>query len=466
MWQIEERIDIPQPTDRVFAYLAHFHNIREWDPSVLSARQISPGKPSPGTRFDLTLLFGITRVPMVYEITSLTPNRALVLTGRAASFEAVDRILLDQIPGGTRLTYIAEVHFQQAPGRILGGLGERLFRVNAGRAVRRLQALLSGTSPTPRLTTLTRLADQALLPGALGFTRAGYRLAQDRRSVASALYAGRTMVLTGGTSGIGRAAARELYARGVNLVVVGRSAEKLEDLGRELRAGEGRGSVATELADLSVLTDIRKLADRLKSRHGQIDVLINNAGALFNDRRQTSEGLEMTLATDLLSPYLLTRLLLPALNAAGAGRIINVASGGMYTQGIRLDDLQSRAEPYDGPTAYARAKRALVILTEIWARQLAPLGISVHAMHPGWVDTPGLARALPAFHQSLSRWLRTPTQGADTIVWLAAAPDAARASGHFWLDRKIRATHVFPGTRESAADRRALVRALDNLSGL
>lgn len=465
MWQIEKQIDIPQPAERVFDYLAHFDNIREWDPSVLTAHQISPGAPSAGTRFALTLLFGIARVPMVYEITSLDPERALVLTGRAASFEAVDRILLDPIPGGTRLTYIAEVHFQQTPGRILGGLGEHLFRVNAGRAVRRLRALLSGTSPAPRLNALTRLADQALLPGALGFTRAGYRLAKSRRPVASALYKGRTMVLTGGTSGIGRAAARDLYTRGAQLVVVGRNTEKLNELRSELK-GSGDGFLETEHADLSLLSDVRDLAQRLKRRYAHIDVLINNAGALFNQRRETSEGIEMTLATDLLSPYLLTRLLLPSLAAAETGRVIHVASGGMYTQGIRVDDLQCQFEPYDGPTAYARAKRALVILTEIWARQLTPLGISVHAMHPGWVDTPGLARALPAFHKQLSPWLRTPSEGADTIVWLAASPDAARAPGNFWLDRKIRATHVFPGTRESAVDRRALVKALDELVGL
>jgi len=274
------------------------------------------------------------------------------------------------------------------------------------------------------------------------------------------------MVLTGGTSGIGRAAAGELYARGARLVVVGRNAEKLEDLRRELLAGSGRGRITTELADLSLMTEVRALAGRLKARHGRIDVLINNAGALFNQRRQTSEGIEMTLATDLLSPYLLTRLLLPALCAADAGRIINVASGGMYTQGLRVNDLEFHQEAYDGPTAYARAKRALVILAETWTRQLAPLGISAHAMHPGWVDTPGLEKALPTFHQQLASWLRTPLQGADTIVWLAAAPDAARAPGNFWLDRKIRATHVFPGTRVSAAERRALIKALDTLAGL
>jgi dehydrogenase/reductase SDR family member 12 len=466
MWRIEKRIDIPQDLDRVFDYLAHFQHIQEWDPSVLTARPLSPGPPAVGSRFALTVLFGAARVPMIYEITTLTPGKAMVLAGQAASFKAIDRIHFEHIPGGTRLNYIAEVHFPRAPGRLLSAAGERLFRLNAGRAVRRLRTLLSGTLPAPRLTLLTRMADQALLPGALEFTRLGFRLAKNRQPVASALYAGRTIVLTGGTSGIGRAAARALYTRGAHLVVVGRSSIKLEALRRELLAIEGSGSIDTELADLSLLSDVRKLAGRLKARPGSIDVLINNAGALFNDRRETGEGLEMTLATDLLSPYLLTRLLLPALGAADAGRVINVASGGMYTQGIRVNDLQFSAEPYDGPTAYARAKRALVILTDVWARQLAPLGISVHAMHPGWVDTPGLARALPAFHQQLSRWLRTPAEGADTIVWLAASPDAARASGNFWLDRKIRATHVLPGTRESAADRRALVKTLDQLAGL
>ncbi|CAD7842125.1 MAG: hypothetical protein [Olavius algarvensis Delta 4 endosymbiont] len=465
MWRIERKIDIPQAADRVFDYLAQFDHIREWDPSVLAAQPLTAGKPAAGSRFRLTLNFGLARVPMIYEITSLVPDRELILAGRASSFTAVDRLRFEAIAGGTRLIYQADVNFPKPPGPLLSSLGQRLFRFNAERAVKRLQVVLSGSRPVPKLGFLTRVADQAILPGALGFTRFGYRQAQHRRPVASALYKDRTMVLTGGTSGIGRATAHALYKRGARLVVVGRSGDKLEALRAEFRQTPG-GSVETERADLSLTTEVRDLAQRLKVQHPRIDVLINNAGALFNQRVETREGFEMTLATDLLSPYLLTRLLLPALGASKGGRVIQVASGGMYTQGIRVDNLQFRAAPYDGPTAYARAKRALVILTEIWARQMAPLGINVHAMHPGWVDTPGLARALPAFHQQLSRWLRTPAEGADTIVWLAAAPDAARASGHFWLDRKIRATHIFPGTRESAADRRALVKALNNLAGL
>ena len=172
------------------------------------------------------------------------------------------------------------------------------------------------------------------------------------------------------------------------------------------------------------------------------------------------------MATDLAGPYLLTRLLLPTLTASGDARVINVASGGMYTQAMRAGELAPRPSGYDGPTAYARAKRGLVILAEEWARQWAGAGISVHAMHPGWVDTPGLERALPAFHRRLAPWLRTPEQGADTIVWLAASSDAHRASGHFWRDREIRETQVFRHTGATATERRELVRALDALTGL
>ena len=466
MWQIEKRTIIRQSPDMVFDYLCHFNHVCEWDPSVLSARKTSPGKPAVGSRFQLTLLFGWNRIPMAYEIVAMNAPSVLVLKGTSRTFTAVDRIRFEKIPEGTRLTYIAEVAFARPNGKLIDGVMRMLFRLNAGRAIERLQTMLSGSPRAPRLTAMTRMADQAIVPGLIGFTRLGYCLARHRRPVAAALYAGRIMVITGGTSGIGRAAASALYAKGARLVVVGRNADKLAALRRELRQIDGGGSIDTEKADLSLTADVRQLAVRLNRRYGRVDVLINNAGALFNRYQKTAEGIEKTLATDLLSPYLLTRLLLPSLRAAGSARIINVASGGMYTQGIQADALQLEKASYDGPTAYARAKRGLVILAGAWARELAPLGISVHAMHPGWVDTPGLEKALPAFHQQLSPWLRTPSQGADTIVWLAASPDAARASGRFWLDRKIRASHVMPHTRASSSDRKALVRALDDLSGL
>jgi NAD(P)-dependent dehydrogenase (short-subunit alcohol dehydrogenase family) len=192
---------------------------------------------------------------------------------------------------------------------------------------------------------------------------------------------------------------------------------------------------------------------------------VNNAGVLLDRRTTTAEGNEATLATNLLAPFLLTQLLLPRLEQCAPARIINVSSGGMYTTGLRLDDLQYERTPFKGADAYARTKRALVMLTELWAQRLRGSGVVVHAMHPGWADTPGVASSLPSFHAITRRLLRTPDQGADTITWLAAAPEAARVSGEFWLDREPHLTHVFPGTEGSPEERSRLWAAVATLTG-
>jgi NAD(P)-dependent dehydrogenase (short-subunit alcohol dehydrogenase family) len=132
--------------------------------------------------------------------------------------------------------------------------------------------------------------------------------------------------------------------------------------------------------------------------------------------------------------------------------VINVSSGGMYTQGLHLDDLQMETGPYRGSVAYARAKRAQVVLTERWARRWRDRGIVVHAMHPGWADTPGIAAGLPRFGALIGSRLRSPDEGADTIVWLAASPEAIRSTGRFWLDRRPRSIVRLPGTAVTAPD--------------
>jgi len=271
-------------------------------------------------------------------------------------------------------------------------------------------------------------------------------------------------LLTGGTSGIGRAAADQLVDLGADLVLVGRNREKTRSLARTLEARGRGGRISFELGDLSLMRDIRALAGRIAENYPATHVLINNAGALFNARQYTAEGVEKTLATDLLGPFLLTRLLLPKLATSRPARIINVSSGGMYTRGIDLDNLHSDKGSYSGPGAYARAKRGLVMMTAYWARVLADRGISVHAMHPGWVDTPGLQQSLTGFHQQMRAWLRSPAEGADTITWLAASPEAAQTSGLFWRDRLPRATHVFPGTKASPSQQQELPRRLEELA--
>ncbi len=184
-------------------------------------------------------------------------------------------------------------------------------------------------------------------------------------------------------------------------------------------------------------------------------MLVLNAGALTHEYTVTGEGNEMTLATHVLSPFLLTRALRPLLEASAPSRVIVVASGGMYTEPLDVDALDPEPAAYDGTKAYARCKRAQVVLAEEWTRELLDTGITVNAMHPGWADTPGLRTALPGFSRVVGPLLRTPEEGADTIVWLAAAPDAADSSGLFFLDRRARAKHRLRRTRRPDEAREA-----------
>lgn len=297
------------------------------------------------------------------------------------------------------------------------------------------------------------------------FTNIGHKVRSSGWQLDLPALNGQTIIVTGATSGLGRAAAERLAQMGAGVRLVGRSQVKLDKARREIAGATGNDDLGTYVADFSIMEQVRGLAEALLVAEGRIDVLINNAGALITERRETAEGNELTLATNLLSHFLLTNLLVPRLAASAPARIINVSSGGMYTQRIRVRDLQSARGEYRGSIAYARAKRGQVILTELWAERLADRGIVVHAMHPGWADTPGVEDSLPLFRKITKPFLRTPEQGADTIVWLAASDEAATQSGKFWHDRRPRPTHRLKGTVEAFEDRQGLWDALNGLAG-
>ena len=204
---------------------------------------------------------------------------------------------------------------------------------------------------------------------------------------------------------------------------------------------------------------MRACAERLLANDEPVHVLVHNAGVLPRERRETEEGVELTFATNVLGPHLLTRLLRERLIASAPARVLFVSSGGMYTRRLDVDDLQSRRGTYDGRVAYARTKRAEVVLAERWAAELAGTGVVVHAMHPGWADTPGIKTSLPGFQRIMRPLLRTPEQGADTIVWLAAAEEPA--PGHRALlvrSPRARDAPARPHARDSRGSGSALAR--------
>jgi NAD(P)-dependent dehydrogenase (short-subunit alcohol dehydrogenase family) len=216
---------------------------------------------------------------------------------------------------------------------------------------------------------------------------------------------------------------------------------------------------------MSSLRSVREAVDQVREQEARLDVLVDNAGAIFDGRHVTDDGLETTFATMTVGPFVLTAGLLPLLAASGDGRVISVVSGGMYFQALPLDDLQFERGRFDGTRAYARAKRASTALIREWARRYhGP--VRFDAMHPGWADTPGLAESLPGFHGFMRPILRTPAEGVDTITWLASEQLAGRPDGNLYLDRMPRPFDRLPATRLTAAERRRLWDAVVRLAGV
>ncbi|CAN5788400.1 SDR family oxidoreductase [soil metagenome] len=268
-----------------------------------------------------------------------------------------------------------------------------------------------------------------------------------------------TVLVTGATGGIGLEVARTLSALGARVIAVGRDGDKLQALD-DVMAAEYRPVEA----DLSLMEEVRHLAEDMVSSE-EVDVVVNNVGVLLPEYTQTDEGLEKSFATNVAGHFVLTNAILPVMSAAGSGRVINVSSGGMYSARIKPAKLQADPDAYSGSGAYAQAKRAQVILTEMWAEQVADKGVTVNSMHPGWVATSGVAYSLPTFNKVMKPLLRDAAQGADTIVWLAASRDVQGATGQFWFDRASVPTHLSDSTQETSAERAQLWDVLVDVTG-
>lgn len=294
------------------------------------------------------------------------------------------------------------------------------------------------------------LADRAV---PVGYSRLGYLLRRPTWHTddpAGLALTGRVAVVTGANSGLGMAIVAGLAELGASVVMVVRDRDRGERARAELLRDMPSADLSVSTCDVSSLAGVREFVAEFNARYPRLDILVHNAGVLPTRRAVTGDGHELTLATHVLGPLLLTELLRPRLRTSGDPRVIWVSSGGMYAQPLRDDDPEYRQGRFRGAAAYARTKRMQVALLGSLARRYAGDGITVQAMHPGWADTPGVARSLPGFHRLLRSLLRDVREGSDTVRWLAATRPAPE-SGGFWHDRRIRPTHYLPCSRESAA---------------
>ncbi len=251
--------------------------------------------------------------------------------------------------------------------------------------------------------------------------------------------AGKTCIVTGASSGIGLATAKGLAALGAQVAIVGRNSERCAAAAQEVRRTSGNDRIALHIADLSSMAQVRRLAEELRDRYSHIDVLVNNAGGYFMRRWETSEGVEMTLALNVLAPFLLTNLLHDRLVASAPSRIVNVSSAAHQGAILPLDDLQARRK-YAGFRIYGQSKLALILLTHEFARRFDGTHVTVNSLHPGFVASRfgsnngrfvgGTIRVLATLFGV------TATQGADTVVYLATSPDVASVTGRYFYRRE------------------------------
>ena len=304
--------------------------------------------------------------------------------------------------------------------------------------------------------------DRALV---VGYTRIGSGLRRRwwPADPAPDSLAGKNVLVTGATAGIGLAMARAFAGLGATVHLLGRNADKVRRRVAEISDEIPGADVVGEVCDVSDLEAVANWCADFAGRVPALNGLVHNAGLMPKERIVTREGHEVQLATHILGPHLMTELLLPVLRAAHGASVVFVSSGGMYSTPLVIDDLESSHE-YNGVRSYARTKRMQVVLADSWARRLAGTDIRVESMHPGWVDTPGVAEYLPRFRVITKPLLREVADGADTAVWLVATQPPSEP-GHFWHDRAQRPTTFGWQRHENPAKVRRFLSEVSDLTG-
>ncbi|KAK9980120.1 hypothetical protein ABG768_013515 [Culter alburnus] len=277
---------------------------------------------------------------------------------------------------------------------------------------------------------------------------------------------GRSFMITGANSGIGKATAMVIAKKGGTIHLVCRNKERAEKAREEIISASGNTEVYVHVLDLAETRKVWEFAEAFKKEHSSLNVLINNAGCMVNQREINSDGLEKNFATNTLGVYILTKCLIPLLEKSRDPRVITVSSGGMLVQKLNTDDLQTERAQFDGTIVYAQNKRQQVVMTEVWAKANPKIHFSV--MHPGWADTPAVATAMPQFHQMMRDRLRMVEQGADTVIWLAVSrASTAFPSGLFFQDRQPVSAHLpLAWTHSSRQEVKVFVGRLESLAKL
>jgi retinol dehydrogenase 14 len=261
---------------------------------------------------------------------------------------------------------------------------------------------------------------------------------------AAASMTGKTVLITGGTGGIGKAAAIALASMGARVGITGRDRARAERAAGEIRRESGQSAVDIFVADMSSQDEVRRLASEVLATYPRLDVLVNNVGGFWAHRHVTDDGLEHTFALNHLAPFLLTSLLLERLKASAPARVVTVSSGAQSMGRIDFDDLMGEGE-YSGQRAYNQSKLANVMFTYELARHLEGTGVTATVLHPGMTSTgfgaEDAARGWGPLIAVMRQFMKKPEQGAETSVYLASSPEAEGLTGQYFASRTPKKSH-------------------------
>lgn len=305
------------------------------------------------------------------------------------------------------------------------------------------------------------------LKGLKEYTKSGY-LSASKHFNSSDLEVsceGRSYMITGANSGIGKTVAIEIAKRGGTVHLVCRNKERGEEACEDIKKQTNNDKVQLHLLDMSKPRDIVNFAKGFENSGEALHVLVNNAGCMVNKRELQEDDIEKNFATNTLGTHLLTVCLTDVLEKGPDPRVVIVSSGGMLVQKLDYKDLYfENMKPFDGTMAYAQNKRQQIVMTQYYAKKFPKIHIS--AMHPGWADTPAVRLFMPDFYEKMKNKFRTAEEGADTALWLAISPAATKeSSGQFFQDRKPASIHLpLAWTKSSPQDEETFMTKLEEIA--
>ena len=260
--------------------------------------------------------------------------------------------------------------------------------------------------------------------------------------IATPSMTGKTVLITGGTGGIGRAAAVGLASMGARVGITGRDRPRADSAAAAITRESGNPAIDVFVADMSSQAEVRRLADEVLVAYPRLDVLLNNVGGFWAHRHTTADGLEHTFALNHLAPFLLTNLLLERLKASAPARIVTVSSGAQSMGRIDFDDLMGE-QAYSGSAAYNQSKLANVMFTYELAGRLEGTGVTATALHPGLTSTAFSAEdpSMGLLVKVLRPFMKSPARGAETPIYLASSPEAEGFTGQYFANRKAKKSH-------------------------